>query len=328
MSCYSHLSFEERTEIHYLHVSGYSLNTIAKRLSRHRSTIGREISRNRLASGGYSPLVAQGRYLQHRQRLCLLEKDADLNKYVIERLSEGWTPEQISGWLKEGFEKGLCAIAFETIYSFIYRASQKTQKLWKYLIRHHYKRKKQRARASRDRIKERQSIHDRPEYVNDRSTFGHWEGDLVICKRSRPLLVIHERKSRISFMTRLANKSADETLHSMLSILNRLQPQARQSVTFDNDMTFAKHHVLAKKLKLQTWFCDAYASWQKGGVENTNGRIRRWLPRHTDLDAVSDNDIEDIIITMNTTPRKCLKFQTPLQAFMKELGTDIKLCFK
>ena len=112
-------------------------------------------------------------------------------------------------------------------------------------------------------------------------------------------------------MTRLTNKSADETLHSMLSILNRLQPQTRQSVTFDNDMTFAKHHVLAKKLKLQTWFCDPYASWQKGGVKNTNGRIRRWLARHTDLDAISDNDIEDIIITMNTTPRKCLKFQTP-----------------
>lgn len=129
-------------------------------------------------------------------------------------------------------------------------------------------------------------------------------------------------------MTRLINKFADETLHSMMSILNRLQPHARQSLTFDDDMTFAKHHVLAKKLQLQTWFCHPYTSWQKGGVKNTNGRIRRWLPRHTYLNAVSDNDTEDIITTMNTMLRKCLKFQTLLQAFMKKLGTDIKLCFK
>lgn len=95
-----------------MHVSGYSLNAIAKRLSRHRSTITRKINRNRLTRGDYSPLIAQRLYLEHRLRLCLLEKDTDLNKFVIERLSEGWTPEQISGWLKEGNEKGLCAIAF------------------------------------------------------------------------------------------------------------------------------------------------------------------------------------------------------------------------
>ena len=127
-------------------------------------------------------LLHNGAIWSTAKGLCLLEKDADLNKFLIERLSEGWTPEQISGWLKEGNEKGLCAIAFETIYRFIYRASQKTQKLWKYLIRHHHKRKEQCARASCDRAKERQSIHDRPEYVNNRSTFGHC--DLFICKRS------------------------------------------------------------------------------------------------------------------------------------------------
>ena len=93
-------------------------------------------------------------------------------------------------------------------------------------------------------------------------------------------------------------------------------------------MTFDKDHVLTKKFKQQTWFCDAYASWQKGGVENTNGRIMRWLPRHTDLDAISDTDIEDGIITKDTTPRESLKFQTLPQAFMKKLGTHIKLCFK
>lgn len=177
-------------------------------------------------------------------------------------------------------------------------------------------------------LKNRQSIHDRPQAVNDRSEFGHREGYLVICKRSRPHLVIHERKSRMTFIMRMANKTADEPLHCIRSIMDRLNPKARQSMTFDNDMTFAKHDELAKKFKLQTWFCDAYASWQKGGIENANGRIRRWLPRKTDLEAVSDHDIKNIIITINTTPRKCLDFKTPFQSFMENLGTDIKLCFK
>lgn len=96
----------------------------------------------------------------------------------------------------------------------------------------------------------------------------------------------------MTFIMRMTNKTADETLHCIRSIMDRLNPKARQTMTFDNDMTFAKHDELVKKFKLQTWFCDAYASWQKGGIENTNGRIRRWLPRKTDLDAVSDQYIE------------------------------------
>ena len=110
---------------------------------------------------------------------------------------------------------------------------------------------------------------------------GHWEADLVICKRSRPVLVLHERKTRLTLMSRLAGKTAAETVAAMMATFRRLDPRMRGSVTFDNDTCFARHMLLRGMLSATTYFCDAYASWQKGGVENANGRIRRWLA-HSD----------------------------------------------
>ena len=154
-----------------------------------------------------------------------------------------------------------------------------------------------------------------------------WEGDLVICKRNRPLLVLHERKTRLTIMTRLASKSAAETVTAITGILTRLDPQMRRSVTFDNGTEFARHSLLKDVLKMATYFCDAYASWQKGGIENTNGRIRRWLPRQTDLDELNDEDIQDIAMTLNLTPRKCLGFRSPAEAFLNELGKTLTIRF-
>ena len=99
----------------------------------------------------------------------------------------------------------------------------------------------------------------------------------------------------------------------------RIEPALRKSITFDNDTAFAQHALLRTMRAMTTWFCDAYASWQKGGVENANGRLRRWLPRQIDIDQVSDEEIQDIVITANLTPRKCLGFKTPFQAILKEL---------
>jgi transposase, IS30 family len=113
----------------------------------------------------------------------------------------------------------------------------------------------------------------------------------------------------------------------MLSVFARINPVLRKSVTFDNDTAFAKHGMLRSMRDMTTWFCDAYASWQKGGVENANGRLRRWLPRHIDLDQLSDEEIQDIVVTTNLTPRKCLGFKTPFQALLAELGKDIKIRF-
>jgi IS30 family transposase len=151
---------------------------------------------------------------------------------------------------------------------------------------------------------DRASIHDRPKEIDARADIGHWEGDLIICKRTRPVLVLHERKSRVTLAARLAGKTAAETISVMLAVFGRINPALRKSVTFDNDTAFAQHALLRTMRDMTTWVCDAYASWQKGGVENANGRLRRWLPRQIDIDKVSDEEIRDIVLTANLTPRR------------------------
>jgi len=302
MRCYSHLSDDEREQIGLAKALGHSIGAIAQAIGRPKSTISRELSRNKLPSGRYSPLHAAGAYQLRRRREALIERDRALRTFVVDRLAEGWTPEQISGWLKEGNERRLRAVSCETIYAFIYRAAQRAEQLWRYLTRRHKRRRPRRSRPSQDTIKDRVSIHQRPKTVDGRTEGGHWEGDLIICKRTRPVLVLHERKSRVTLAARLA-------------------------ITFDNDTAFAQHALLRTMRAMTTWFCDAYASWQKGGVENANGRLRRWLPRQIDIDQVSDEEIQDIVITANLTPRKCLGFKTPFQAILKELGKDVQIRF-
>lgn len=126
---------------------------------------------------------------------------------------------------------------------------------------------------------------------------------------------------------RLVAKTAAETISVMLAVFARINPALRKSIPFDNDTAFAQHVLLRTMRDMATWFCDAYASWQKGGVENANGRLRRWLPRHIDIDRVSDEDIQDIIMTANLTPRKCLAFQTPSRLCPKNLAKTSKFAF-
>ena len=327
MRCYSHLSDDEREQIGLLKALGQPIGGIAKSIRRPKSTVLRELSRNKLPSGRYSPLHAAGAYQLRRRREALIEKDSALRTFVLDRLAEGWTPEQISGWLKGGNERCLRAVGCETIYAFIYRATQKAQQLWRYLTRRHKRRRPRRSRPSRDTIKDRVSIHERPKNADARTEVGHWEGDLIICKRTPPVLVLHERKSRVTLAARLVGKTAAETISVMLAVFARIEPALRKSITFDNDTAFAQHALLRTMRAMTTWFCDAYASWQKGGVENANGRLRRWLPRQIDIDKVSDEEIQDIVLTSNLTPRKCLGFKTPFQAILKELGKDVQIRF-
>jgi IS30 family transposase len=333
MSGGTHLRLEERERLAALQGEGVSLRAIARQLGRAASTIGRELRRNALPKGGYLPVQAEGCYLERRQRPALVERDAELGRFVRERLVEGWTPEQIAGWLERGEERGLRAVSTETIYAFVHRPGQKGEKLWKLLPRGRAKRGRRRARQPYSVIAERRSIHDRPEAVQERKEAGHWEGDLLICRRTRPVLVLKERKTRFVLAARLAGKSAAETVAIMMAVFRRLDPRLRASITFDNDTAFARHGLLASACAMTTLDqlrCsshDAYASWQKGAVENANGRLRRDLPRDLDLDALSDAELQEIVLTHNLTPRKCLGFLTPLQALLGELGRDVQIRF-
>ena len=249
MPGYSHLTAEERDRIADLRAAGLSLRAIARALGRAASTISRELRRNALDSGAYRPHVADGSYLLRRQRRAVLEMDAKLATYVTDRLAEGWTPEQIAGRLRLGIETGLRAVCTETIYGWIYRAGQKAERLWRFLTRRHARRRQRHARASRDTIAEKAHISQRSGDADARETVGHWEADLVICKRSRPVLVLHERKTRITLMSRLAGKTAAETVAAMMATFRRLDPKMRGSVTFDNDTCFARHMLLRGMLE-------------------------------------------------------------------------------
>ncbi len=327
MGSYRHLTAEERDRIAALKAEGCSVRAIAQALGRSPATIRRELRRNALASGAYRPTIAEGSYLLRRQRPAVLERDPALADYVTDRLAEGWTPEQIAGRLKRGVERGLRYVSHETIYAWIFRPAQKTAKLWRYLPRGKAKRGRRRARDSKDRIKDKVHLSERSASAVARAEPGHWEADLVICKRARPVLVLHERKTRLTLIARLMGKTAAETVAVMMAVLKRLTMPMRGSVTFDNDTTFARHGLLRGLLSATTYFCDAYASWQKGGIENANGRIRRWLPRTADLDAMTDADIQEIAMTLNLTPRKCLDYRSPVEAFLAELGKEVQIRF-
>src|SRR4051794_8449848 len=223
----THLELEERERLAGLKAEGLSLRAIARALGRAASTISRELRRNALPKGGYLPVHAEGCYLARRQRPAVLERDAKLGRFVRERLLEGWTPEQIAGWLKRGEERGLRPVSTETVYAFVHRAGQKAEKLWKLLPRGRARRGRRRARQPRSAIAERRSIHDRPEDVQERKEAGHWEGDLLICKRTRPVLVLKERKTRFVLAARLAGKSAAETVAGVVAGFRRRGPRVR-----------------------------------------------------------------------------------------------------
>ena len=248
-------------------MQGFGPCQIARELERPASTISRELKRNSNQDGSYRPGSAEGRYFYRRQRDRLLDQNPDLAVFVRERLQEGWTPEQILGWLRAGNE-ALPSLSCETIYDWIF--SRKNEKLYLYPpSKRGSKRGRRVRRKTRSSIADRASIHDRPAEINGREHVGRWEGDLIICHRTRPILVLKERKSHYVIAAKLSGKTAAETAGAIIDIFRRLNPKIRKSITFDNGGEFAKHKLIREACKMSTWFCDAYASWQKGAVENT-----------------------------------------------------------
>jgi IS30 family transposase len=239
---------------------------------------------------------------------------------VVDKLRSGWSPEQIAGRLpKDHSDK---SIHWETIYRLVYSDQGKHKGLYEYLPRKHKKRAKKYGRTvRRSRIPDRVSIHERPKEVEKRSTFGHWEGDSVVGKWHKSGIHTQvERKTRFIAAKLIKDFTADETVRAQKQVFNHLPEIAKKSTTVDNGKEFTNH----KQFELPVYFCDPYASWQKATNENTNGLIRRYLPKKTDFRTITQKDLDDIVEEINNRPRKCLNYQTPLEAFTNELSVAIE----
>jgi IS30 family transposase len=318
---YQQLCLEDRCEIARLSANGSPVRQIAAALDRAPSTISRELKRNRGAQVGYKPGYAQQQTSARRWKGSRLERDASLRAAVIKRLASGWSPEQIAGRFRR--DQGRQVISYESIYRFIYAQIARTKDYrWRrYLPRGKSKRgcRGRKGGSSASFIEGRVSLADRPIEASGRTACGHWEADLMMfSKYGQAILTVHERKSRLLLAIRLTSKAARRVARHLVNLFGALPQQLRQTVTFDNGTEFARHHAL-HSLAIKTFFCDPYAPWQKGGVENAIGRMRRFIPRKTDLATLPNRRFRDLVAAYNNTPRKCLDFSTPAESFAQAL---------
>lgn len=323
---YQHLSLSERIELYRLREEGQSWRTIATRLGRSPATLSREWRRNsrptKTWTGGYRPeraheLAERRRHWDGRFKLARLPV---LRTFVRTQLLAGWSPEQIAGFLRR--TGGGHTVSHEAIYRFIYyRSAQKDY--WHRLLPRH---KSRRGRLGMQggspvtHIRARIPIQARPLAANTRRHPGHWEADLMLFARyGQALLITHERCSRVLLTTRQPNKALRPVARQLLRQFSALPPPLRQTLTLDNGTEFALHYRLNQNLGMATYFCDPHAPWQKGGIENAIGRLRRRLPRKTDLATLTPTQLDALTAAYNSTPRKCLGFRTPAEVFCQHL---------
>lgn len=331
MPCpFVHLSLEERRQLARLREQKIAIDEIARRLGRHRSTIYRELRRNWWHDAevpqakGYWPVTAQQLADGRRRSWSKLARHSDLRMAVIERLKDGWSPEQIAGRLKVepggALQHRLC---HETIYRFVYSAEGQSQELARYLPERRRKRQPRRARRPRSLVfPETSRIRYRPEAVNVRAEFGHWEADLMIFRKEHGpanVATVVERKSRFTVLFRNNDRRSKPLMGRLIEVLAPLPQIARRSLTFDRGLEFVSWRELEAGMGAKAWFCDPQAPWQKGGVENMNRRVRRYLPADTVLLTLADRSMMSICDRLNGTPRKCLGWQTPAEVFRQEL---------
>ena len=316
---YGQFDLDERIELSRHHDAGKAPNEIADIMGRHHTTIRRELKRNSLPKGGYKPASADRIALSRRRRLSKIERLSPLRDHVCDHLAMGWSPEQIAGRLR--LEGSQHRVSQESIYRYIYRPKVRPQKLHRYLARAKATRGRRYFKRRRDPIPGRRSIHERDQAVDNRSLFGHWEGDLMQFRTQRGnVLTLVERKTGLTLASGLPSKTAEATAAKLTALLAVLPEAARRSITFDNGSEFAQHQKLERGLGLLTFFCDPHSPWQRGSIENANGLLRRDLPRKTELSDYSEQDIQDIVWANNTIPRKRLGYLTPAEAFLHQLG--------
>lgn len=326
---YDHLTLEDRRLIYRLREAKVSVPAIARRLGRHRSTIHREIRRNWFDDGpylrGYFPISAQERTARRRRWLGKLYREPALRDHVIARLKDAWSPEQIAGRLK--LDGAILRVSHETVYQYVYGAGGRQSELYRLLPRHRRRRQVRYARKPRGLyIPEANTIGKRPAEIGERTSFGHWECDLVAFRQvfgKHNITSLVERRSRYLFISRNPSRHSAGIMAGVIRDLGPLPAPCRQSITFDRGTEFANYRALKTALNTQSYFCAPQAPWQKGTVENTNGRLRRFLPLDLDISTKTEDELRYLAERMNATPRKCLGFRTPtevLTAFVSKVS--------
>lgn len=318
---YDQFGLEERCEIARLQDEGCSIRQIAAALDRSPSSISRELRRNQGRQVGYKPAYAQERAKARRWKGSKLDRNAGLREETLGLLRKGWSPEQVCGFLER--QHGERRLGPETIYRFIAAqiARHKDYSWRHYLPRAKAKRGRRGKRGGSSvlHIEQRIPITERPAEIEDREIPGHWEADLMLfAKYGQAVLTLHERTSRLLIAIKPQSKAAPPIATAIAKLLAPLPAQLRQSITFDNGTEFARHYEL-HRFDIATYFCDPYAPWQKGGIENAIGRMRRVIPTKVDLAQLSQRQLANLICDYNNTPRKCLDWNSPAQVFLSQM---------
>lgn len=311
---YHHLTRDQRCQLYTLNSSGKPTDNTAVVLGVHRSTLYRELSRNKGRRGYRYPQAHEKALEKKRLSSARLKMTAELIAIIEAKLRLQWSPEQISGWLKRYY--GNKAVSHETIYKYIWEDKRQDGLLYQEL-RHHGKKYNKRGsgKAGRGCIPGRIDITERPEIVEEKSRLGDWEIDTIIGKEHKGAVVsMVERHSKLTLLAQVPRKTAQEVEEALTNKLGGVA-DCVLTITADNGKEFANHGKVTAKLGATVYFARPYCSWERGLNEHTNGLVRQYLPKHQQLDRIADEVIWEIENLLNNRPRKVLQFRTPIEVF-------------
>lgn len=318
---YTHLTENERYVISHMKIAQFPLREIARRLGRHHSSIIREIARNKPTYSDdavywYTVAQPKAEKRRHQPRNHCRHEHLELVDYVKEKLKLDWPPEAVSSKLVIDYPSDTrMRVSAETIYRWVYEDAAQRGDLHTHLRRRHKKRRRQtRYGSGRRFIPGRVSISERPTVVASRERYGDWEGDSVEGAKGTGSIATHvERKSRFLLAMKLSDKKAATMTEASVTLFQQFPKPLRQTLTLDNGREFSQFAELERQTGITVYFADPYAAWQRGTNENTNGILRFYFPKGTDLRKVSDEELKTVVDRINNRPRKCLNYRTPSQ---------------
>jgi IS30 family transposase len=307
---YTQLTQCQRYQIQALLKSDHNQTEIAETIGVHKSTICRELKRNR-GQRGYRPKQAHGK-AKSRRKWERRRIQPQTWARIEERIREDWSPEQISLWIKKYQDTN---VSHEWIYQYIYADKRAGGDLHKHLRCQKKRRKRYGSNERRGIIPNRVSIEQRPALVEERKRLGDWEADTMIGKKSPYALVtLVERKSRFTLLKKIDRRTAEVTARAIIQMLKPYKAKTL-TITCDNGREFAYHQEFAGELEADVYFAHAFSSWERGSNENSNGLTRQYFEKGSDFSKITDQDTEFVEKRLNTRPRKCLDLRTPFQVF-------------